>query len=258
MRAVTSLLRAASRLPAGLLTAHEQYSFAKLTSAELLRPAHLSSVTATRSHACAWGCMHTFASAPAGLQTGFSSGIACNEHGAQGRRKSSVNLAPFQVQQAGLWTNSQDDDAAQPHGQHRHHFHTQQDQQKQQQQPAASDASMTAAAPEGLASSSPLPSSPQTPTLGSPNNPVNISGVLSPQLAYDKAVETGAAKVAYQPWKTFLLANLAGVYVGFGSFLAFTVGANLQEMAISNPGLQKFLYGAIGLPAGLVMVTTTS
>jgi len=48
---------------------------------------------------------------------------------------------------------------------------------------------------------------------------------------------------------------LAGVYVGFGSFLAFTVGANLQEMAISNPGLQKFLYGAIGLPAGLVMVS---
>ena len=47
----------------------------------------------------------------------------------------------------------------------------------------------------------------------------------------------------------------AGVYVGFGSFLAFTVGANLQEMAISNPGLQKFLYGAIGLPAGLVMVS---
>lgn len=47
---------------------------------------------------------------------------------------------------------------------------------------------------------------------------------------------------------------LAGVYVGFGSFLAFTVGANLQEMAVSNPGLQKFLYGAIGLPAGLVMV----
>lgn len=50
---------------------------------------------------------------------------------------------------------------------------------------------------------------------------------------------------------------LAGVYVGFGSFLAFTVGANLQEMAISNPGLQKFLYGAIGLPAGLVMVSNS-
>ena len=43
--------------------------------------------------------------------------------------------------------------------------------------------------------------------------------------------------------------------MGFGSFLAFTVGANLQEMAVSNPGLQKFLYGAIGLPAGLVMVS---
>lgn len=47
----------------------------------------------------------------------------------------------------------------------------------------------------------------------------------------------------------------AGVYVGFGSFLAFTVGGNLQEMAATNPGLQKFLYGAIGLPAGLVMVS---
>ena len=46
----------------------------------------------------------------------------------------------------------------------------------------------------------------------------------------------------------------AGIYVGFGSFLAFTVGGNLQDMAVNNPGLQKFLYGAIGLPAGLVMV----
>ena len=45
-----------------------------------------------------------------------------------------------------------------------------------------------------------------------------------------------------------------GIYVGFGSFLAFTVGGNLAEMAAHNPGLQKFLYGAIGLPAGLVMV----
>ena len=32
---------------------------------------------------------------------------AGNERGAHGRRKSSVNLAPFHVQQAGLWTNSQ-------------------------------------------------------------------------------------------------------------------------------------------------------
>ena len=45
--------------------------------------------------------------------------------------------------------------------------------------------------------------------------------------------------------------------MGFGSFLAFTVGANLQQMAVDNPGLQKFLYGAIGLPAGLVMVSHT-
>ena len=77
MRAVTSLLRAASKLPAGLSTAHKQCSFEKVASTELLRHAQLSSVTATRSHACAWGCMHTVASAPTGLQTGSSSGIAC-------------------------------------------------------------------------------------------------------------------------------------------------------------------------------------
>lgn len=28
-------------------------------------------------------------------------------------------------------------------------------------------------------------------------------------------------------------------------------------MAVTNPGLQKFLYGAVGLPAGLVMVSLT-
>ncbi len=32
---------------------------------------------------------------------------AGNERGTHGRRKASVNLAPFQIQQAGLWTNSQ-------------------------------------------------------------------------------------------------------------------------------------------------------
>ena len=55
-----------------------------------------------------------------------------------------------------------------------------------QQDQKLADASLTTAAPEGLASSSPMPSSPKVPAMGSPNNPVNISGVLSPQLAYDK------------------------------------------------------------------------
>ena len=69
----------------------------------------------------------------------------------------------------------------------RHHFHTQPwHGQEQQQQSGLPDAALTTAAPAGIASSSPLPSSQQTPALGSPNNPVNISGVLSPQLAYSK------------------------------------------------------------------------
>ena len=88
MRAVTSLLRAASKLPAGLLTAHEQCSLVKVASTELLRPAHLASVTATRSHTCAWGCMHTFAAAPAGLQTSSSNGVACKNTVEKGRKNS--------------------------------------------------------------------------------------------------------------------------------------------------------------------------
>lgn len=194
--------------------------------------------------------MHSFASAASTVRGTQALGISGHAKTADNRQQQSAIPTSFCIQHAGLWTNSRDDDTAYTQNTQRHHLHTQQ----HQQQPKAPDAALTTATPQGVVSSSPLPSRPQTPTLGSPSNPMNISGVLSPQLAYDKAVETGASKAAYQPWKTFLLGNLAGVYVGFGSFLAFTVGANLQEMAISNPGLQKFLYGAVGLPAGLVMV----
>ena len=53
----------------------------------------------------------------------------------------------------------------------RRHIHTQpydKKEQPQEQQRSAPDASLTTAAPAGIASSSPLPSSPVTPALGSP------------------------------------------------------------------------------------------
>ena len=74
------------------------------------------------------------------------------------------------------------DDRSDNMQQQRHTLHT----SSIHQDKKSADASLTSAAPEGVVSSSPLPSSPQEPAMGSPNNPIAISGVLSPQLAYDK------------------------------------------------------------------------
>ena len=42
--------------------------------------------------------------------------------------------------------------------------------------------------------------------------------------------------------------------MGFGGMLALTVGGNCPGLAAENPGLQKLVFGAIGLPTGLLMV----
>ncbi|KAK9840212.1 hypothetical protein WJX74_005559 [Apatococcus lobatus] len=91
-----------------------------------------------------------------------------------------------------------------------------------------------------------------SPTTGS--GPVAVQSVLSPQQVYDKAVETGEAKANGPFAKTFVSAVLAGAYVGFGAMLALSIGGNCPDMAASNPGLQKMVFGAFGLPVGLLMV----
>ena len=54
--------------------------------------------------------------------------------------------------------------------------------------------------------------------------------------------------------KTFLLGILGGAFIGFGSFLAISVGGACPGLVSSNPGLQKMVYGAFGLPFGLFLV----
>ena len=73
-------------------------------------------------------------------------------------------------------------------------------------------------------------------------------------LLTEQAVAMGASKAQAPFDKTFLSAILAGAYVGFGGMLALCVGANLPEIAATNPGLQKMILGGFGLPAGLMMV----
>ena len=73
-----------------------------------------------------------------------------------------------------------------------------------------------------------------------------------------QAVETGEAKANGPFAKTFVSAMLAGAYVGLGAMLALSIGGNCPELAASNPGLQKMVFGAFGLPVGLLMVRLLS
>lgn len=49
---------------------------------------------------------------------------------------------------------------------------------------------------------------------------------------------------------------MQGLFIGFGAFLAASVGGACPGLAATNPGLQKIVTGAFGLPFGLLMVLT--
>jgi len=48
-----------------------------------------------------------------------------------------------------------------------------------------------------------------------------------------------------------------GAHIAFGAYLAVTVGGACPGIAASNPGLQKIILGAFGLPFGLIMTLVT-
>eukprot|EP00611_Tribonema_gayanum_P029228 TRINITY_DN7748_c0_g1_i1.p1 TRINITY_DN7748_c0_g1~~TRINITY_DN7748_c0_g1_i1.p1 ORF type:complete len:335 (-),score=120.32 TRINITY_DN7748_c0_g1_i1:460-1464(-) len=77
--------------------------------------------------------------------------------------------------------------------------------------------------------------------------------LLAPPALYQNAVELGAKKAAMPINKILTLGILSGCHIGFGALLAVTVGGNVPGMAAANPGAQKFLLGAVGLPFGLFM-----
>lgn len=59
------------------------------------------------------------------------------------------------------------------------------------------------------------------------------------------------------PWANVLLLGiLAGAYISLGALLALSVGGNIPGILSTNPGLQKFIFGAIGLPIGLWLVVS--
>ncbi|GBF90570.1 nitrite transporter [Raphidocelis subcapitata] len=95
---------------------------------------------------------------------------------------------------------------------------------------------------------------PPPPPPAAINIPDPIPGVLPPAAVYAKVVDGGAGKAAL-PWqKVLVLGIMAGVYIGFGALLSQVVGGNCPGLAAANPGMQKMLVGAIGLPVGLMLV----
>jgi len=78
-----------------------------------------------------------------------------------------------------------------------------------------------------------------------------------PPSLYEGAVAAGAAK-ASAPWdKIFRLGVVSGCHIGFGAYLAIAIGGACPGIAAANPGLQKIIFGAFGLPFGLIMTLVT-
>lgn len=86
----------------------------------------------------------------------------------------------------------------------------------------------------------------------------NAAPALKPPAAlYEGAVAAGAAKASASWSKIFKLGIVSGAHIGFGSYLAITVGGACPGIASANPGLQKIIFGAFGLPFGLIMTLVT-
>ena len=82
------------------------------------------------------------------------------------------------------------------------------------------------------------------------------NGVLAAPAIYNKASDMGAYKANLPWWKTIILGAVAGCYVSLGGSLLLTVGPNCMGIGASNPGLQKYIIGAIGFPYALLAILT--
>jgi formate/nitrite transporter len=79
------------------------------------------------------------------------------------------------------------------------------------------------------------------------------SDLKPPAELYQGAVAAGAAKASAPFGKIFKLGIVSGCHIGFGAYLAISVGGACPGIAAENPGLQKIIMGAFGLPFGLIM-----
>ena len=84
-----------------------------------------------------------------------------------------------------------------------------------------------------------------------------VTALKPPVPLYEGAVAAGAAKATAPFGKIFKLGIVAGCHIAFGAYLAISVGGACPGIAAENPGLQKLILGAMGLPTGLIMTLVT-
>mmetsp|Transcript_4516 Transcript_4516/g.5932 ORF Transcript_4516/g.5932 Transcript_4516/m.5932 type:complete len:304 (+) Transcript_4516:30-941(+) len=85
----------------------------------------------------------------------------------------------------------------------------------------------------------------------------DVPALKPPPALYQGAVAAGAAKASAPFSKIFKLGIVSGCHIAFGAYLAITVGGACPGIAQTNPGLQKIILGAFGLPFGLIMTLVT-
>ena len=75
----------------------------------------------------------------------------------------------------------------------------------------------------------------------------------SPQAIVEAACTAGCAKTRLSIPKQLVMGFLAGAFIAFGGFLAIVVGSGSPALTEANPGLARFVFGAV-FPVGLVLV----
>ena len=81
--------------------------------------------------------------------------------------------------------------------------------------------------------------------------------VKAPAALYQGAVAAGVGKASKSWQDIFSLGIVSGAHIAFGAYLAITVGGACPGFAAENPGFQKIIFGAFGLPFGLIMTIIT-
>ncbi|CAL5225938.1 g8733 [Coccomyxa viridis] len=87
-----------------------------------------------------------------------------------------------------------------------------------------------------------------------PTSRIPTIAFLPPPALYNSVIKMGEHKAETPWWKTLLLGILAGVYVSFAGALSYTVGGEVNDIRRANPGVQKLLFGAFGVPFGLALI----
>ena len=75
---------------------------------------------------------------------------------------------------------------------------------------------------------------------------------FQPKELVSKAVDAAMLRNRTTVPKTLVLAFLAGSYIALGGLLAVMVGGGIPTIAAENPGLSKFMMGAV-FPLGLIL-----